>query len=210
MSWAPFAAVFASTQTVRPVRQYTFEYSCDSDEDPAPPPVTAQLTAVSRLRKITQWDNTFTSFLPPLTFAYGSFDPSGATTTQLSRPFRRYLAADGSAPQPQSISSMSAPTVCRIFSTVPSLRGMAIRSQSGRWRLGSGRAPDDGRKPEPLAGQPGGPDHRPQCRPPCGLRRTQSGATTMCISCTRVTACGRPPARSRTCRRSSTTIPTSS
>jgi RHS repeat-associated protein len=75
------ARVYAAGQ---PVRKYTFDYILSTVEDPCPPAAGALVTAVSHLRKVTQWDSTFSQPLPPITFSYSDFVPAGATVTVLS------------------------------------------------------------------------------------------------------------------------------
>lgn len=65
--------VYAGPQQVR---KYTFSYSLSPGEDPAPPPPGAVSTNVSRLCKVTEWDSTFSNYLPPLTFSYSPFQPA--------------------------------------------------------------------------------------------------------------------------------------
>ena len=68
----------------QPVRRYTFDYSLSGPEDPSPPATNALVTRVSRLRKVTQWESTFTQSLPPITFSYTEYVPAGARITVLT------------------------------------------------------------------------------------------------------------------------------
>jgi RHS repeat-associated protein len=71
----------------QPVRSYTFGYSLDPSEDPAPPAPSAIPTQISHLRKITEWDSTGTNHLPPVTFAYQDFlTASGGIVTMSDTP----------------------------------------------------------------------------------------------------------------------------